>query len=274
MKTSHLMKLYRFLIRVSPALRLLLVRWVYNKFATKNHSNKNTFLNYGYHDEHTKLSLNPQDEPNRLFIQLYARVIQDIDLQGKDIAEIGCGQGAGGVFLLQNTHPQSYIGVDLSEQAIAFCQRHNTFTNMQWIQGSADALPIPDESIDVVINIESSHCYPSMVRFVREVRRILRPNGYMAFADLRHASQVDALETCFKTTGLEILQQSDITPQVLSSLTHLSDRRQAHITLTYPRIWRQAVREISAVKGSPVYNAFIKGQQKYLCYLLQKYYDE
>lgn len=269
MKSSKLIKICRFLINLSPYLHLAWVRWVYNKFTTNNNSEKSIFLNYGYHDD-TPLSLNHQDEPNRLFIQLYRRTVKDIDLQGKDIAEIGCGQGAGGLFLLEHNHPRSYIGIDLSEKAIAFCQRHNTFTNIQWMQGNADKLPIPDESVDVVINIESSHLYPSMKRFISEVQRILRPNGYMAFADLRHYLQVEALDKCFNTSGLRVLQRSDITPQVLGSLTRLSDRRKAHINATYPMIWRQAAREISAVKGSAVYNGFINGQQKYLCYLLQK----
>jgi len=269
MKASKLMKLYSLLICLSPGVRSRLVRWVYNKFATNNQSEKSIFLNYGYHDE-TPLALTQQDEPNRLFIQLYHRAVQYINLQGKDIAEIGCGQGAGAMFLLQHSQPRSYIGLDLSEKAIAFCQRHHQAANVQWIQGSADKLPIPDESVDVVINIESSHVYPSMQGFLSEVRRILRPNGYMAFADLRRASQVDALDIGFNSAGLRVLQRSDITLQVLDSLTRLSDRRNAHINSAYSRLWRQAVRDISAVKGSSVYNGFINGQQKYLCYVLQK----
>ena len=269
MKSSKLLKTYRFLIRLSPYLCFTLVRWVYNNYAIKNNSDKNIFLNYGYHDD-TPLSLNHQDEPNRLFIQLYNQAVKHIDLQDKDIVEVGCGQGAGGVFLMQYKHPRSYIGIDLSDKAIAFCQQHNKFTTMQWKQGSADKLPIDDESVDVVINIESSHFYPSMEQFINEVKRILRPNGYMAFADLRHHLQVDILDKCFEDSGLRVLQRSDITPQVLESLTRLSDRRKAHINSTYSILWRQAARQMSAIKGSTIYNGFINGQQKYLSYLLQK----
>ena len=269
MKTSKLRKIYTFLNHVSPYLKLILVRWVYNKYATKNTSEKNAFMNYGYHDD-TPLSLSHQDEPNRLFIQLYHHVVQSIDLQGKDLIEVGCGQGAGGVFLLQYKKPRSYIGLDLSEKAIELCQRHNAFTNAQWMQGYADKLPIPDNSVDVVINIESSHCYPSMEKFIREVQRVLRPNGYMAFADLRHHSQVNNLDQCLRASGLRVLHKSDITPHVLEALTRISDRRKAHINATYPRVLRQAAREQSAVKGSPIYNDFINGQRKYLCYVLQK----
>lgn len=269
MKTSKLMKIGRLLIRLSPYLQLAVVRYVYNKLATKNNSDKNIFLNYGYHDDND-LPLNPPDEPNRLFIQLYNHAVQAIDLKDKDIAEIGCGQGAGGSFLRQYKKPRSYIGVDLSEKAIAFCQRHNQFSNVQWLQGCADNLPIPNQSVDIVVNIESSHFYPSMKQFINEVQRILRPQGYMAFADLRHCSQVDELDQCFAASELRVLQRSDITSQVLASLTQLSDRRKAYINSAFPAKWRKANCEMSAVKGSPIYNGFINGQQKYLYYLLQK----
>lgn len=269
MRASKLKKIYNFLIRLFPHLSLVLIQWVYDQFAIKNNLGKNIFLNYGYHDD-TPLSLNHQDEPNRFFIQLYHHVVQNIDLQDKDIVEVGCGQGAGGVFLLQHRNPRSYIGIDLSKKAVELCQRHNTFTNAKWMQGRADNLPLPDKSVDIVINIESSHCYPSMEQFISEVQRILRPNGYLAFADLRHYLQVDVLDQCFSTSGLQVLHRADITPQVLESLTRLSDRRKAHINATYPVIWRQAARDMCAVKGSVIYNGFINGQQKYLCYLLQK----
>lgn len=263
------MKIFGFLVRLSPYLRFALIRWVYDKYASHNYSEKNIFLNYGYHDD-THLSLHEQDEPNRLFIQLYHRTVQNLDLQNKDIVEVGSGQGAGGIFLSEYHNPRSYRGIDLSKKAIAFCQRHNQNPHIEWKQGSADQLPIPNESADVVINIESSHLYPSMDRFIGEVRRILRPHGYMAFADLRPHSQVGALEKCFRDSGFRIITRSDITPQVLASLTLISDRRKAHITATYPKILRQAAQEMSAVKGTPIYNSFINSQQKYLCYLLQK----
>ncbi len=269
MKASKLRKIHRFLMQLSPILRIALIRWLYNKFASNNKLKQCVFLNYGYHDE-TTLSLKPEDEPNRYFIQLYHRVVRDIDLQNKDIAEVGCGQGAGGTFLLQYKKPRSYIGIDLSEKAIEICQRNSKWANARWIQGRADALPLPDQSVDVLVNVESSHCYPSMEKFLSEVCRVLRANGYMAFTDLRPSSEVESLDQCISTSGLHVISRCDITPQVLDSLTRLSDRRKAHINATYSPIWRQAVRDISAVKGSVTYNGFINGQQKYLCYLLQK----
>lgn len=269
MKASKIRKVGLFFIRLTPYFRLTIIQWLYNQFASHNKSKKCVFLNYGYKDEAT-LPLNPEDEPNRYFIQLYQRVVRDIDLHDKDIVEVGCGQGAGGIFLLQYKNPHSYTGVDLSEKAIEVCQRNCKYTNAQWFQGRASALPVADNSTDVVVNIESSHCYPSMDDFLREVQRVLRPNGYMAFADLRQSDEVDELERCIDASGLQVLNRCDITLQVLDSLKYLSDRRKVYINANYSMLWRQAVRDISAVKGSVVYNGFINGQQQYLCYLLQK----
>lgn len=269
MRISKLRKIYKFLIKISPQFRVALIRWLYNKFAISNHSKACVFLNYGYKDD-SYLALNPEDESNRYFIQLYQRVIRDIDLQDKDVVEVGCGQGAGGAFLLKYKKPRSYLGIDLSEKAIEICQRNTNFSNAQWKQGLASALPITEDSADVLVNIESSHCYPSMDAFLAEVKRVLRPNGYMAYTDLRYSKEIKDLDESIKNSGLKILSRCEITSQVIDSLNDLSDRRKAHINGTYSIIWRQAVREISSVKGSETYNKFINGQLKYLCYLLQK----
>ena len=269
MTASKLHKLFIFLVGLSPRLRVVLIQWLYDKLAKNNKFQQRVFLNYGYQDGST-FPLAQKDEPNRYFIQLYQRTVRDIDLQDKDIVEVGCGQGAGGAFLLEYKKPRSYIGIDLSDKAIEICQRNSAFANGTWLQGRADALPVADNSIDVVVNIESSHCYPSMEQFLGEVWRVLRPKGYMAFADLRHCSQVDELDNAIKKSGLSVIQSNDITPQVLDSLNRVSDRRKAHIHATYSKIWRQALRDVSAVQGSATYNKFINGQQIYLCYLLQK----
>lgn len=271
MTASKLHKLYLCMTRL-PGLRVVLIQWLYNKLTEKNKSNHFVFLNYGYHDD-SPLPLNKQDEHNRYFIQLYQRAIRDIDLQNRDIVEVGCGQGAGGAFLLTYKNPRSYIGIDLSDKAIRLCRHNSRFANGSWLQGRADALPVADNSIDVVINIESSHCYPSMQRFLAEVWRILRPDGYLAFADLRYVSKLDELDHAIHASGLSVIQRSDITPQVLDSLNRVSDRRKAHINASYSKIWRPALRDISAVENSVTYNNFLNGQQIYLCYLLQKTSD-
>jgi ubiquinone/menaquinone biosynthesis C-methylase UbiE len=65
---------------------------------------------------------------------------------------------------------------------------------IEFIQGSAERLPFGDEDFDVVINIESSHTYGSVARFLSEVERVLRPGGYLLLADLRTSAGVTTLQ--------------------------------------------------------------------------------
>ena len=54
-------------------------------------------MNYGYIDLNGELplELNPDDEEDRYFIQLYHHVATAVDIQGKDVLEVGSGRGGG-----------------------------------------------------------------------------------------------------------------------------------------------------------------------------------
>lgn len=256
----------------SSRLRQRLWRWVYDKIASRDKSGKFVFMNYGYEDKDNTQSLNlsAEDEPFRYFIQLYNFVVKDINLQDKDIMEVGCGRGGGGSFMLRYKNPRSFMGIDLSESAINWCKQHFQFNNSSWTQGFADALPVADMSVDVIVNVESSHCYPSMEKFLSEVKRTLRPNGYLAFCDLRRSSGVENLDTVINKSGLDVIKHYEITPQVLNALDCISRTRDDQITSVFPALFRSAVRDFAAVKDTVVYQMLKTGQMKYFYYLLQK----
>lgn len=54
----------------------------------------------------------------------------------------------------------------------------------------AHHIEYPNESFDLVINIESSHLYNDPEKFFKEVQRVLKPNGYFCMADLRFSNEV------------------------------------------------------------------------------------
>jgi len=270
MKVTWFANLFVTLTESSARLRQVLWRWVYNKIAHRDTSGKFVFMNYGYENNTDKpLILKQQDEPDRYYIQLYNHAIKDLEIQNKDIIEVGCGRGGGGSFLLRYKNPKSYIGIDLSDRAITWCQNQFKFINSQWVQGFADALPTPDSSADVVINIESSHCYPSMENFLHEVKRVLKPNGYMAFCDLRPASEITKLESNITVSGLVVMNKSEITAPVLQALDQISSIRNAQIKSVFPKIFHRAARDFAGVKDTAVYNMLKTGEMKYVSYLLQ-----
>ena len=272
---SMLSKGFIALTEFSPRFRKILWRFFYNKLALKDKAGQLFFMNYGYAKEAEKegdflLRLDPKDEPFRYMIQLYHHSVEEIDLCGKEVLEVGCGRGGGGDFLLRYHQPRFYRGVDLSNSAIQWCEEHLQFSNAEWLQGSADALPVSDSSVDAVINIESSHCYPSMLEFTIEVFRILRPGGYFAFCDMRTPAVAETLDRDFAALGLKVLCRKVITNEVLRALERVSEKREQQIISQVPGILRSAFRDFVGMKNTALYNMMINGEIVYLSYLLQK----
>ena len=257
------------LTQVSARWRAALWRWCYDRLAAGDAVGEYLFMNYGYAEPYRKLVLRAEDEAFRYPIQLYAHVVDGVELRGKDVVEVGSGRGGGASFLVRYREPRSYTGVDLSAAAIARCRERFGFANADWRQGGADALPLADASADVVANVESSHCYPSMVAFVAEVTRVLRPGGYFAFCDLRLSARLAELDRCLEQSGLAPRERRVITPQVVRALDYLSPSRERMLTRV-PRLLRGAFRDFIGVKDTIAYNMLADGRMVYVSYLLQK----
>lgn len=178
------------------SVRDLAWRACYELLAGKVSSRDWSFMNYGFApvgDRPTDLELEPTDEPDRLNIQLYRHVLGDTDLAGLDVLEVGSGRGGGASYLSRCLEPRSVTGVDFSQQAVRLSTRDRRGPGLTFVRGNATALPFPDGTFDVVINIESSHCYGSMAGFLGEVTRVLRPGGHFHWADFRDVDELPEL---------------------------------------------------------------------------------
>ncbi len=154
--------------------------------------------------------------------RLYDQVAGGTDLTGSTVVEVGCGPGAGSAYLARTYSPASYLGVDLSKKMIAWCRERHDVANLRFMQGDAQALPVASGSVDVVVNVESSHCYPSRLRFFEEVKRILRPGGLFLFADMlvpggSKREEGEVVSALLGEAGLSIENYFDITENVLAA---------------------------------------------------------
>src|SRR5215203_1399354 len=243
----HMSKRLRYLIRYFPGLMFSLaldtisridpirtrfqkelIRRLYESVSAKDKTARVTFMNYGYANTvipYVDGEIGDKYNNNTYGVQLYRRVIDDVDIRNKDILEIGCGRGGGAAFVTEHFQPHALIGIDFSGKAIDFCRVHYRFEGLSFTKGDAENLQFADDSFDAVINIESSHSYPRMEQFLSEVARVLRPEGHFFFADLRSTDQVGALRQQFERSGLVILQEEWITPNVLRALELDTGRR-------------------------------------------------
>ena len=231
------------------------------------------FLNYGYASldpAAPQIALDAADEPNRFCIQLYQRVAGAVDLRGGDLLEVSCGHGGGADYVMRYLHPATLTGVDLNPQAIQFCRQHHTCSGLSFVHGSAEALEFKDESFDAVINVEASHCYGSMQRFLQEVKRVLRPGGHFLFADIRRQEDIALLNDQLARSGLEILSTEDITANVIQSIELDNARKKEWVQTLAPRGFRGFFEGFARLKETPSYAALASREECYLRYVLRK----
>ncbi len=238
-----------------------------------NHQDKNAevvFMNYGFAEDTNTMSLEDHDEPNRYPIQLYHQLVRAHELENKDILEIGCGRGGGLAFLTKLLKPSSAVGIDLDPTAVEFCNKHWSKPGLSFMQGNAQSINLPDNSFDVIINVESSHRYEDLTQFLSEVKRLLRPDGIFLITDFRGKDKMPELLNHFGGSGMEMFGTDNVTPQVVKALELDDDRRRQLIKSLSPRFLHGIAKDFAGAKGSPTYRRFATGKWIYFNYYFKK----
>lgn len=261
------------LAQFSPRFRRLMMRTWYDALVVIDREKQITFMNYGYAEldpPKNSLILSEANESNRYAIQMYHHVASAIDLRGKDVIEIGSGRGGGAAYVNRTFKPKSMLGIDISKKAIDFCNEHYSDDGLSFSQGDSENIPLADSSVDVVINIESSHCYGSMERFLGELHRVLRPDGYFLFADHRDHYQLDLLRQQLQNGGFTITTETDITTNVVQALQLDDHRKRVLIRSSCPRYLQKEAEEFAAVVGTRTYESFALGKSLYFSHTTQR----
>ncbi len=229
-----------------------------------------TFLNYGYADGSNELDLEDKDEINRYPIQLYDHVADTISFEGLDALEVGSGRGGGASYIARYLKPESLVGLDICRKAVRFCTNFHSIKGLSFCHGDALNLPFGNDRFDVVLNVESSHRYADMNRFLREVCRVLRPGGRFLFTDFRRRKEVATLKKQLNDSGLRLISEQRITPSVIRALDTDDERRRALTEKMAPRFLHKLAREFAGTRGTTLYRSFVSGEREYLSFVLQK----
>lgn len=260
------------LCEISPAFKRLLWRRWYQYLAGYKLTDWR-FMNYGFSSleaDAPRLHLQPEDEPNRFAIQLYQKVAGAVSLEGLDVLEVGSGRGGGAAFIKRYLGPKQMTAVDFSAKAVRFCRQTYRIDGLSFEQGDAESLPFDDKSFDAVVNVESSHCYGSRPAFFAQVQRVLRGGGHFLFADLCAAADLDRMHESLVESGLSVVEQQDITAEVLSALNLDSERKWALIERSVSKRWLGLFREFAAMEGSQIHDSFRDRSVVYVRYVLKK----
>ena len=173
------------------------------------------YMNHGYYPPYKKLF-----DYHKIFkhqASLYLHLFDDIDTKNKSLLEVGCGRG-GGINLLSKMFDFKNIeACDLSEANINHCQKYAD--GIKFKISNAENIDYEHNQFDIVINVESSHCYNYLDPFYSKVQKILKSGGVFLYTDLVEPEDIAYLEQrlslCFKN-----VKKEDITNNVRQACEH------------------------------------------------------
>jgi SAM-dependent methyltransferase len=104
--------------------------------------------------------------------------IDSLQVAGKQVLEIGLGEGAESELLIRRG--ARWSGIDLTAESVARVQTRLSLRDLpheELRQGSVLALPFADDTFDLVFSHGVLHHVPDIEQAQREIHRVLRPGG-------------------------------------------------------------------------------------------------
>jgi len=96
----------------------------------------------------------------------------------KDVLDIACGEGYGSAALAQIAN--TVTGVDIDEPTVVQARRtYQQYSNLSFLTGSCEAIPLPDSSVDLVVSFETIEHHAHHTEMLNEIKRVLRPAGVL-----------------------------------------------------------------------------------------------
>ncbi len=108
--------------------------------------------------------------------------------EGEVVLDVGSGAGTDLLIAARRVGPGGRaIGVDMTAEMVERCRAsiaESGLGNVEVRRGSAEALPLEDASVDVVISNGVLNLVPGKERAFGEIYRVLRPGGRLMLADV------------------------------------------------------------------------------------------
>ena len=156
-------------------------------------------------------------------------------IENQNVLEVCCGNGTQSIFIYENYQPAKMTGVDINSNNIELANSINgAHQSLNFMVDDAQQLNnVPDNSVDILLCIESAFHYPHKEKFMRQAKRVLKPSGKFLIADilsrsyknrfflekwkrrmsLYHWTKEHYFQT-FEKNGLKVKYTKDITEEI------------------------------------------------------------
>uniref|UniRef100_A0A2P2I0K5 Methyltransferase DDB_G0268948-like n=2 Tax=Hirondellea gigas TaxID=1518452 RepID=A0A2P2I0K5_9CRUS len=151
--------------------------------------------------------------------------------------DVGCGSGQSTWALAE--HFTAVTGVDPSAAQIQQANSNNNITNIAFLEGTAESLPLPASSVQLLTACQAAH-WMDMPAFFAEADRILVPNGVVALIGYNLATVVNHPRAAQMTAHIKQLYDEQVRLRCWNDRRKLvdGDYRDPRFRIPYPHTVR------------------------------------
>jgi arsenite methyltransferase len=107
---------------------------------------------------------------------------------GETVLDLGSGGGIDVLLSAQRVGPTGFAyGLDMTDEMLELARRNATeagATNVEFLKGRIEAIPLPDDAVDVVISNCVVNLSTDKATVLAEIARVLRPGGRLGISDV------------------------------------------------------------------------------------------